>query len=87
MCKRIEPTLEEPSAEERIPLAQRYESAAERYSSRGNCKAAGGKPAEAPPAEEPAPVPVEQPASYGAKWPQLKNILLPDDDDEPPVER
>lgn len=81
MCKRIESTIEKPSTGEGIPLAQRYESAAERYSSRGSCKAAGGKPDEVQPPEEPAFVPLEEPTSDGSKWPQLKDILLPDDDD------
>jgi len=47
MRKRTEAALEEQSAGARTPLAQRYESAAERYSFRDDSKAAGGKPAEA----------------------------------------
>lgn len=52
MRKRTEVALEEPSAGARTPLAQRYESAAERYSFRDDKKAAGGKPAETPSAGE-----------------------------------
>ncbi len=80
MNKRIEPSPAQIPADERIPLAQQYESTAERYSFHDRCKAAGGNPTETPPAEEPAPILVEEPRSFGAPWPLLMHTLLPDGD-------
>ncbi|MCY1396520.1 hypothetical protein D3C76_599760 [compost metagenome] len=85
----IEPTIQEPPAAihagKCLPLVQKYESVAERYSFRDGCRFDSGEPSETPPVDESATVPEdekekEEPKSYGAKWPQMKNILLPDED-------